>query len=72
MGAQWLGADVLTKKEGGAEPESSTEEPSTSAVTFKAGDKVMGNWKNQGKWYPYTIKFKVEKKHLIFYDDGDK
>lgn len=67
-GAQWINADGLTKSKASG----SESEKEMASQTFETGDKVMGNWKGQGKWYPGIIQAKIGKKYVVFYDDGDK
>lgn len=45
---------------------------SNFATEYKVGDKVLGNWKNQGKWYPGVIAEIGKTFYLVHYDDGDK
>jgi len=45
--------------------------PKSGSNPFKVGDRVEGNWKGQGKWYPGKIGKIAGGKYYIQYDDGD-
>ena len=44
---------------------------SSKETTFKVGDRIQGNWKGQGKYYPGKIGKLNGNKVYIKYDDGD-
>lgn len=75
-GGAWVNADQMEKSSGGATKTASSDKTTTSESKakkpFKVGDKIMGNWKNKGKYYSGTISAKLGNKYVIFYDDGDK
>jgi len=72
----WYSSDQM-KQSGEKQSDTKTNagsksDDNTTTQTFKVGDKVMGNWKNKGKWYKGTIKAVKGNKYDVLYDDGDK
>lgn len=44
----------------------------STAEAFRAGDRVLARWGNDGMWYPATVEY-VDRLGLhITYDDGDE
>jgi len=71
----WYTTDQMrtsTNQKSSVTTENKTGNTATSTQTFKVGDKIMGNWKNKGKYYSGTVSAKIGDKYVIFYDDGDK
>lgn len=62
------------KLAGGSATTTKTSTSSSSSATdgkLKVGDKVKGNWKGQGTWYPGRLSKIAGGKYYIEYDDGD-
>jgi hypothetical protein len=49
-----------------------TEASRVSAENLAAGDRVFGNWKREGKYYPGRITSRQGNTITILYDDGDQ
>lgn len=65
-GKSWIRGEAETL------PVATDVSPDAFVKEFKTGDKVLGNWKGEGTWYPGTIKEITEYFYLISYDDGDQ
>lgn len=49
-----------------------TNDARMTPENLTAGDKVLGNWKRGGEYYPGTISARAGNVLAIDYDDGDK
>lgn len=62
---EWTTRDKLILVRGATAP------TSNGTSSFNVGDRVQGNWKGQGKYYPGKIAKIAGGRYYIEYDDGD-
>lgn len=61
---EWIASSKLIQKDKSLKP--------LKMEKLKKGVRIIGNWRNNGKWYPSQIMEMAGDKLLVKYDDGDK